>query len=55
MKKQLLTVFTILFGIHAFPELKYIEIDSKQNLPMIRIKTVDDFEAIIKAYDISLI
>ena len=55
MKKQLLIFLTILLGIHAFPELKYIEIDSKQNLPMIRIKTVDDFEAIIKAYDISLI
>lgn len=42
-------------GIHAFPEQIYIEIGSKQNLPMIRIKTVEDFEAIIKAYDISLI
>ena len=42
-------------GIHAFPEQRYIEIGSKQNLPMIRIKTVEDFEAIIKAYDISLI
>lgn len=55
MKKQLLIFLTILLGIHAFPELKYIEIDSKQNLPMIQIKTVEDFEAIIKTYDISLI
>ncbi len=55
MKKQLLIFLTILLGIHAFPELKYIEIGTKQNLPMIQIKTVEDFEAIIKAYDISLI
>ncbi|MBB5224734.1 M23 family metallopeptidase [Treponema ruminis] len=55
MKRILFIIQIIILGIHAFPELKYIEIDSKQNLPMIRIKTVDDFEAIIKAYDISLI
>lgn len=55
MKKQLLIFLTILLGIHAFSELKYIEIGTKQNLPMIQIKTVEDFEAIIKTYDISLI
>lgn len=55
MKKFIILILTFFNIFNAFAELRYIEIDSKQNLPMIRIKKIDDFEAIINAYDISLI
>lgn len=55
MRKFFLLLIAALFSQSAFAELRYIEIGSKQNLPMIRIKKIEDFEAIIKTYDISLI
>jgi hypothetical protein len=54
--KRIFAIIAALFLTNcAFADLKYIEIESKQNLPMIRIKTIEDFEAIINAYDISLV
>lgn len=39
----------------AFAEPKYIEVDGGQNLPTVRVRTLDDFEAIIKAYGAPLV
>ena len=55
MKRIFAIIAAIFLTNCAFADLKYIEIESKQNLPMIRIKTIEDFEAIINAYDISLV
>lgn len=55
MKKIIALILTFFSFSHLFAELRYIEIDSKQNLPTIRIKKIDDFEAIINTYDISLV
>ncbi|HAC32058.1 MAG TPA: hypothetical protein DCF70_05470 [Treponema sp.] len=55
MKRFFVILMTLFLSLNAFAELKYIEISSKQNLPMVRIKTIEDFEAIIRNYDISLV
>lgn len=55
MRKILARLFMMFLALSSFAELKYIEIGSKQNLPMIKIKTIEDFEAIIKAYDITVV
>lgn len=55
MKRIFAIIAAIFLTNCAFADLKYIEIESKQNLPMIRIKTIEDFEAIINTYDISLV
>ncbi len=39
----------------AMAELKYVEISTKQNLPTIQIKSIDDFEKIINSYNISIV
>lgn len=43
----------LLFVFSAFGELKYIEINSIQNAPIVEVKTVGDFESIISKNKIS--
>lgn len=49
----ILTIFLIL-GVSAFCEIRYIEIDSIKNVPVIEIKKIDDFEAIINEYGVRI-
>ncbi len=39
----------------AHAELRYIEVDSIQNIPLIRIKSLDDFESILNENHISIV
>ena len=55
MRRFFSFVFTVLMLCGAAAELKYVEIGARQNLPMIRIKSIDDFETIINTYNISLV
>lgn len=55
MKKQF--CFIILFSVFIaslFCEIKYIEIDSIKNVPVIEIKSIEDFEAIINEYGVRI-
>ena len=42
------------FIASVYGELRYIEIDSIKNVPMIEIKNIDDFEAIINEYGVRI-
>ncbi len=55
MKRLLVILMTLFLSLNAFADLKYIEIGSKQNLPMVRIKTIEDFETLINAYNITIV
>lgn len=48
MKRIFSFILTLsVFIASVYGELRYIEIDSIKNVPMIEIKNIDDFEAII--------
>ena len=55
MKRFLLVLLVLIFSFAVFgdskviSELHYIEISQKENLPLVRVKTLDDFEKIIPA------
>lgn len=55
MKKFFSKILIALLSFSAFSELKYVEICSIQNLPVIKIKTIEDFEEIIKNYNIPIV
>ena len=51
MKRFICLLVSLLFFTSAlFCEIRYIEIDSIKNVPVIEIKTVEDFESIIGEY-----
>ena len=45
----------LLISSFAYSELKYVEILKTQNLPILRIKNIDDFETIISQYSASIV
>lgn len=55
MKKIFCLIVSILFFASTlFCEIRYIEIDSIKNVPVIEIKTVEDFESIIGEYGVRI-
>ena len=55
MKKIVCCIFSISVLITSlFSEIRYIEIDSIKNVPVIEIKLEEDFEAIINEYGIKI-
>lgn len=55
MKKAFSLIGVFLFFITAlFSEIRYIEIDSIKNVPVIEIKKIEDFEAIINEYGVRI-
>lgn len=55
MRRTIAALILLAASFGASAELRYIEIENHQHLPMVRVKTLDDFEAIIKTYGISLV
>lgn len=55
MKRFFCLIVSLLFFTSAlFCEIRYIEIDSIKNVPVIEIKTVEDFESIIGEYGVRI-
>ena len=55
MKRIFSFILTLsVFIASVYGELRYIEIDSIKNVPMIEIKNIDDFEAIINEYGVRI-
>ena len=54
MKKILVYLLSILLMANVFAEMHYVEITGKPNVPTLQIKSVSDFETIIKEYNISI-
>ena len=55
MKRIFSFILTLsVFIASVYGELRYIEIDSIKNVPMIEIKNIDDFETIINEYGVRI-
>lgn len=55
MKRIFSFILTLsVFIASVYGELRYIEIDSIKNVPVIEIKNIDDFEAIINEYGVRI-
>ena len=52
--KRAFPLFFLLCLSPLLAEIKYVTITSRQNLPVITVETIDDFEAIINAYSIPI-
>lgn len=53
-KTAFIIIATLLFTVYGFSEIKYMEMESAGNLPIISLKKIEDLEEIINVYDIKI-